>query len=90
MRSGPGTVIIEVRYLSRKSGRMSRWNPGRDPPARGRRAGRGPGGGRALFTAGRGTTMSFRSRAALRQGPGIMRGGDLCRCSRRIVFCAVL
>jgi S-adenosyl methyltransferase len=53
--------------LVTKNGRMSRSNPRHNPPARGRRAGRRPGAGRALFTAGRGTTMSFRSRAALRR-----------------------
>jgi hypothetical protein len=47
--------------------RMSRSIPRHNPPARGRRASRRPGAGRALFTAGRGTTMSFRSRAALRR-----------------------
>ena len=69
---------------------MSRSNPRRNPPARGRRAGRRPGAGRAMFTPDRGTTMSFRSRAAPRRSPGIMRGGDLCRCSRCTISCAVL
>ena len=69
---------------------MSRSNPRHNPPARGRRAGRRPGAGRAMFTPDRGTTMSFRSRAAPRRSPGIMRGGDLCRCSRCTISCAVL
>ena len=88
------TKLIEDRVrVSEQHGharRMSRSNPRHNPPARDRRASHRPGAGRALFAASRGTTMSFRSRAAPRQGPGIMRRGDLCRCSRRTISCAVL
>ena len=42
MRPGPDTFSIEVLSLSRNNGRMSRLNPGHNPPARDRRAAAGP------------------------------------------------
>lgn len=88
------TKLIEDRvrvseHIAMRGGCRAR-TPRHNPPARDRRSSRRPGAGRALFAASRGTTMSFRSRAAPRQSPGIMRRGDLCRYSRRTISCAVL
>jgi hypothetical protein len=89
MRPGPDTFSIEVLSLSRKAADVAlepqtqptRPWPARKPPTR---CWPGP------VHSGPGTTMSFRSRTAPRQSPGIMRRGDLCSCSRRTISCAVL
>ena len=64
MRPGPDTFSIEVLSLSRKTGGCRARTPDTTrPPVAGAQAA-GPVLAGPCFTAGRGTTMSFRSRAA--------------------------